>query len=335
IYSSPFCGDGFPPWTIKDPEPGPPLHDCESWYMKYFTDPGVIESFDRFWADEDGIQTAFKEMWSVVAKRFAGSPGVTGFEIINEPGWGSASNFDAWKKEVLIPFYSELTEIIHSSAPDALVFYDGIPVDAVIPEKTYYRPEGENLVFAPHYYDSDLFMGLEWAGTDPMPVLEKFAAFRDKESVPVLLGEFGIHPGVEGGMEWLDLFMDAVDELRFSATIWEYSLSEELWNHEDFSITNPDGTARESLEVYVRPWLRAVAGTGSSFSWDPDTGGADAAWTAGTGVTEIAVPSFLFPAGPKGLVVEGEGVCHTWDPERGELRVSAPKGAHVHVTFKK
>jgi endoglycosylceramidase len=335
IYASPFCGDGFPPWTLKNPDIGPPVHDCKLWYTKYFSDSSVQEAFDRFWNNEDGIQTSFKEIWSTVAVRFADHPGLGGFEIINEPGWGTASDFDAWKKSVLMPFYADMAKHIHSFAPNAVIFYDGIPIDAVIPVSAYYLPEGDNLVFAPHYYDSDLFMGNPWTGTEPEPVLEPIAKFRDKEKTPVLLGEFGIPEGVEGGKDWLDHFMDAIDKFRFSATIWEYSQSQELWNYEDFSLVQADGKERKILDAYVRPWLRAVSGTNSSFSWNSDTGQAQAEWTAGEGVTEIVIPQHLFPEGPKNLKVEGNHACHTWDSGRGELRISAPPGTDVHASFTK
>ncbi|MBC8067719.1 MAG: cellulase family glycosylhydrolase, partial [Deltaproteobacteria bacterium] len=88
IYASPFCGDGFPPWTIPG-EPGPPLHNCSNWGLKYLTDGDVRAAFDRFWADEDDIQAKFFAMWDQMIDRIGDHPGVLGLEIVNEPGWGS------------------------------------------------------------------------------------------------------------------------------------------------------------------------------------------------------------------------------------------------------
>ena len=61
VYARPFCGDGFPLWTIAGEVPERP-EDCESWFNGYLTDDeGVGASFDRFWANEDGLRDAFKD----------------------------------------------------------------------------------------------------------------------------------------------------------------------------------------------------------------------------------------------------------------------------------
>lgn len=217
-----------------------------------------------------------------------------------------------------------------------LVVYDNPGIDAISPMvASYPRPEGEGLVFGPHYYDIGLFSGGDWSGLPPEDVIARMASFRDANGVPVLLGEFGYAGGAgKGAAEWLTRLMDAIDGLRLSATLWEYSVSEELWNGEDLSVVTAQGQERPVLEVYVRPWLRAVAGTDASFRWDAGTGLVEAAWTSSGGVTEIVAPVRLFPDGPVNLSLEGDGACATWDPERGEVRVRAPAGVSVRVTFR-
>ena len=332
IFASPFCGDGFPPWTVEDLASGPARHDCPTWFMSYFNDPDVQEAFDRFWSNETGIQTRFAEMWTMMARRFAEHPGVVGFEIINEPHPGTTEDEEMWKREVLAPFYEVMAADLQSIAPEVLVFYDGTGTDGPNPDAAYhFRPRGEGLVFAPHYYDGTVLMGVGWTGELPHPHIEALADFGVESGVPVLLGEFGYPDGVPRGDEWLAHTMDALDEQRLSATLWEYSVSHELWNGENLSVVDGDGQERAVLDVYVRPWLRAVAGTDASFLWDRENGRATATWTATDGVSEIVVPRRLFPEGPTELVTEGEGACQTWDANRGELRVAAPAGTIVTV----
>jgi endoglycosylceramidase len=261
---------------------------------------------------------------------------VVGFEIRNEPGWGSASDIDAWRRDVLTPFHERLAKHLQGLAPDVLVFYDATGVDAVVADPQRDRPEGEGLVFAPHLYDFGLLSGGGFGGLQPEPPIENLSKWRDKEKTPVLLGEFGVggEPS-EAGADWLDRLMDAVDADRHSATLWEYSVSSELWNGEDLSVVDAAGKERSVLDAYVRPWLRAVAGTGSTFTWDREAGRATAKWTSDGGVTELVVPARLFPEGPQGLEVKGDSACHTFDPERGELRIVAPDGVEVEVTFTK
>ena len=94
-----------------------------------------------------------------------------------------------------------------------------------------------------------------------------------------------------------------------------------------------DGSERDTLDVFVRPYLRAVAGTDSAFAWDQKT--ATASWTGDGGVSEIALPTRRFDAASLDIELSTtagpEGACWTLDPSRGELRVQAPDGAQVEV----
>lgn len=334
VYASPYCGDGFPVWTIADLSPGAPRRDCPQWFTGYILDDGVKQAFDRVWDEASGMPTKLRGMWKVVATRFATHPGVIGFEIMNEPGWGTAVDIDAWKADVLTPFHAAMAAQLRGIAPKVLVFYDAPGIDALTTLPARNRPAGDGLVFAPHLYDAGLLAGNASTGHEPGPEIVALGAFRDEHKTPVLIGEFGVGGSpTPAGVAWLDGMMGALDEHRLSATLWELSQSGELWNDEDLSVLDAAGKERPVLDVYVRPWLRAVAGTASGFTWDRAAGEAEAKWTSDGGVSEVVVPARLFPDGPVGLVVEGEGACHTFDAARGELRVTAPAGVAVTVRF--
>jgi endoglycosylceramidase len=338
VYASPFCGDGFPLWTIAG-EHGPPRRDCPNWGLGYLTDPDVRGAFDRFWADEDALQAAFKGMWTVMAERVGDHPGVLGLELLNEPGWGGANDIDAWKQATLMPFYTDVMAHLRAEVGDELLLvYDNTGIEAVGVNPTLHlRPEGEGLVYGPHIYDAGLIKGEAYTGSDPEAQIQSILAFSREAGVAALIGEFGYAHGAPGGDLWLARVVDELDATRVSATLWEYSRSAELWNEEDLSIVEPDGQARAILDVYVRPWLRAVAGDQASFRWDAAARTASAAWTGDGGVTELVLPPRLFPAGPEDLslkTVSGPtGACLTHDPERGELRVQVPAGARVELRF--
>ncbi len=334
VYASPFCGDGFPPWSVPTPDPPEPTHDCPQWFLGYFANDDVRESFDRFWADTDGLQAPFLAMWLTMAEAVADHPAVVGFEPINEPGWGTMDDIDAFKLDVLQPWYGDIAAELQAVAPEALVFYDGPGVDATGPVATHLLPEGDNLVYAPHLYDASLLLGDAWTGVEPTPAISGMGQFGREAGVAVLLGEFGFTHGATGGNDWLTLVVDGLDAQRMSATLWEYSTSAELWNGEDLSVTEPDGTERPILDGYVRPWLRAVAGEAIEARWDRDGGILEASWTAADGVTEVVVPARLFPDGPEQIELSGAGSCSTWDGERGELRITAPPGTAVSLTLR-
>lgn len=334
VYASPFCGDGFPPWSIPTPDPPPPTFDCEDWFLGYFGNADVRESFDRFWSDADGLQGPFLDMWLQMVDTVGGHPAVVGLEPINEPGWGTAVDLDAFKDEVLRPWYTEIAQSLRAAAPGALVFYDGPALDSSGGVVTHFRPQGEGLVYAPHLYDASLLLGDGWAGVDPTPAITAMAGFGARAGVPVLLGEFGYSFGATDGEQWLTLVVDALDRHRISATLWEYSTSEQLWNFEDLSVTDADGGERPILDAYVRPWVRAYAGQGLQTAWDREAGELTASWTAGEGFTELVVPARIFGAGPPEVELDGEGSCHTWDATRGELRVTAPPGTVVQLRLR-
>ena len=333
VFASPFCGDGFPPWTVVTADPGPPRHDCPEWFQGYLTGAEVKACFDALWDPASGIEDALGGMWDVVAARLAEHPGVVGFEILNEPGWGTAKDVDAWKRDVLTPFHGRLAARLRDAAPLALVLYDSTGVDAVINDQARFRPDGDGLVFAPHLYDFGLLSGGAPMGVPvPEQAIAAHAAWGAGAKTPILLGEFGVGGDPDPlAQQWLDRTMGAIDEARISATLWELSQSAELWNGEDLSVLDASGAERPVLDVYVRPWLRALAGTDAHFTWDRVSGTAEASWVAADGVTEIVIPPRAVPSGPQGLVVEG--ACATEDTERGELRVVAAPGTSVTVRF--
>jgi endoglycosylceramidase len=59
VYASPFCGDGFPLWTLPG-EHGPAAPRLQqTGAIGYVLDPDVRGAFDRFWADENDVQGKF------------------------------------------------------------------------------------------------------------------------------------------------------------------------------------------------------------------------------------------------------------------------------------
>ena len=48
-----------------------------------------MHAWDHFYADTDGIQTELVKSWAAVATSFAGDPAVAGYDLLNEPNWGT------------------------------------------------------------------------------------------------------------------------------------------------------------------------------------------------------------------------------------------------------
>ncbi|MFV8752379.1 cellulase family glycosylhydrolase [Nannocystaceae bacterium ST9] len=332
IWSRNYCGDGFPTWAVADPDAA--WHECPDaqWGLKYLTDTDVQVAFDRFWANEDGLKDEFLMMWTKVGERFADHPGVLALEVLNEPGWGTVDQVQQWKLDVLTPFHTAVAAYLHELAPDLLIVYDNPGIDGagLDAEMVHPRPEGDFLIYGPHLYGASFYSPQL---PSPQILLAEMAAFGRDADVPVLLGEFGFQPHETAGPVWLAEVAEGLDTQRMSATLWEYSFNDPLWNFENFSLLDAQGDPQPVLDAWVRPWLRAVAGDDPSFAWDLDAQQGSASWTASAGVTEIVLPPLLFGQSPSEVTIAGEGACFTIDMDRGELRVQANPGANVEVAF--
>jgi endoglycosylceramidase len=313
IYGEFFCGDGFPRWTVDDPDED--RHDCPDWFLSYLSDDDVSDAFDAFWAPDSPVMSAFETMWDRMAMRHADRPGVIGFEVINEPGAGSVDEA-VWAPETLTPFYSRMAGRIQAVDSDALVFFDSTGMSAILSETHVARPDGEGLVFAPHSYDSSIFLG--GGDLDPEPVADRIAGWHtaiEDWDMPLLLGEFG-GPADRGGIEaYAGAHFDALDTLQSHGTYWEVSDSPERWNAEDFSLIDADGNPRDGLiDAIVRAYPRALAedGTaGTAWSWDTAGRTLTLAYDGlPDGVSEVVLPSRLYASGVSVSVTGGCAEVH-------------------------
>lgn len=325
VYARPFCGDGFPLWTLPS-APSPMVErDCHEWFLGYLRDDEVRAAYDHFWNDE-GLQHDFAAMWRVVAERFWPYENVVGFEVINEPGWGTRQPAD-FQPNVLTPFYSRLIGVIREVAPDAPIFFDSSGTDAVSAQTALERPDGEGLVFAPHFYDPRVILEGQWSGdsTEFVTPLSAWSALGDEWNVPVLLGEFGIRREAEGAPRYLRLNYEAVDALLMHATLWEYSATVDDWNDEGMSVFHPETGEGPGVAELIRAYPSAVAGTLISFSFDRDTRVGQLVFEATSDeITEIIVPDRLYP---EGVLVHVEGpACAVHDGASQRLRARADLG---------
>jgi endoglycosylceramidase len=329
VFARPYCGDGFPLWTLPQPVPDPP-EDCTDWFMGYFSDDNVRGAFDRFWSNQDGIRDAFEDMWRYMAGQLWSQEGVIGFEVINEPAAGTADE-DAWAATVLPLFYTELAAVIREVAPGAPVFFDSTGVSSVTATIALELPEGGGLVFAPHYYDPTITVSGGWAGDDPTEAIGRWKAKADEWGVPAILGEFGIQRTDDRAAEYIRLNFNAFDQLLMHATAWEYSRSAEDWNNEGMSLVDAEGSEAPHAAEIVRAYPAAVAGTITSFEYSAGRRSGTLVYEAQAGgLTEIAVPARLFGD----IYVQIDGPA-TWAHDRTAQRllVRAKQAETYTVTF--
>ncbi len=288
VYSEVYCGDGFPGWTVSNPPA--PHHDCPNWTGEYTSDSDVRSAFDSFWAAGSSVQSKYLAAWDVMVARYKDKPGVLGFEPINEPDFGTASNA-TFSPTTLTNFYSMMVAHMRGAAPQSLVFVDTTYIDGALLSTTLARPSGDGVVFAPHFYPFDHTPSAVEAG------LKKWADVGASWNVPVFVGEFGLNDTSSATVPYLAANFAAFDTLGLSGSEWEYSVSADLWNSETFSLVAANGTENPIAKAILRPFARAVAGSSVKQAYVSASGTFSLSYMASGGVTEVSLPSRAYPSG--------------------------------------
>jgi endoglycosylceramidase len=297
VFGPPFGGNGAPRWACDESNYAT-FVPRQPWYLNYGT-PEVIACYDDFWASDD-LRAKFAEAWAAVAGRVHQEPNVAGFDLYNEPFYGSnpLSNFH---RSVLSGFYAQVADAIETLAPGRLYFVEPfpavsaglVPLDFPIP---YPVPRA---VFAPHFYHVQTHdPGRAYDG-DPTPIAQGFDFFARSAAelgMPVWLGEYGGSSGNGGFSLYLEHVERAVAERGFGSALWCYCRDES-----GFGALDSQGRPKPGVErALARPYPRATAGDLVRHFFDPEAGVFRMTWRTVGGVspsaqTEVALPAVAFP----------------------------------------
>ncbi|MBU1430467.1 cellulase family glycosylhydrolase [Myxococcota bacterium] len=297
----------------------------------------------------------------------------------------------AFDERHLQPFFERAGQAVQAEDPNAIIWIEPGATLRTLTGPSFQwdspltRPQGvDQVVFAPHWYP-DIYpkVGLnvsprqfnpdEWLYRDfraPLAAhIEHARAFLG--NAPVVFGEFGTYfnygsheasreAGYETSAHILNAYYEAFEDLGVGNMLWCFSADNsakygELWNHEDFSIIDPDGAPR-AWPAYARPYARATSGRliqqrfySQYHAWDP-VGGAprpDRIYTLEmhpretTAPTEIYAPQRQYPDGFYVWISDGGAYFDAarqilyWYPDaqaegtRHALRIEPPRGVEV------
>ena len=256
VFGYGFGGNGAPRWACDEAlyaahEPRSP------WWLNYLS-PQVMACFDRLYTD-DALFARFEAAWVAVAERFADHPGVVGFDLLNEPHWGTSppANFveERWQ-----PRMEALSRTLHALAPEKFVFFQGITL-SVAGFVDRFRPAGDpRTAFSPHYYHPVLHEGGEYEPAHDADIARAFEAnatmAADLGEVPVWLGEFG-------GPTQNDTYGAYIERLLFelAARRWSWAYWSDDLGNTGFSLRDVDGALKpQAMEPLGHPYARRTPG---------------------------------------------------------------------------
>ncbi len=295
VYGEGFGFDGAPRWTCDEARYAAFVPQMP-WFVNT-VDPNVEACVDGLYERAD-LRQRFVDMWRHVAQRLAASPAIVGFDVLNEPEWGSYSIFQ-FEEDRLAPLYHDVVAAVRAEAPGWVAFLEpsssrngGIPTGLVTPFPF------RDVMYAPHSYDQSAEGGGGFDPTHRQKILDNVAALAGEAralDAGLWIGEYGGVAADPGIVEYMTAQYDAAGAVGGSTMYWAYDKSD------GYGLLAPDGTEKPLLvDTVVRPYPERVAGDPISYAFDAATSTFTFVYTPDGKSklpTEISVPARVWPNG--------------------------------------
>jgi endoglycosylceramidase len=286
-------GDGAPLWSCPASNyagfvPTSPwaLEDLEA---------GVTACFDALWHDA-ALQAHFAEAWRRVAARLAGYDNVVGFDVINEPYWGS-HGIETFEPDLLGPFYEKMVPVVRSAAPAWVAFLEPSASRNLGGTTHLPTPTFGDYVYAPHSYDTTAESG---GGFDPShapAIVSNIARLAGEATAlggALWIGEYGGTASESGIADYMKATYDGAGAVAGSTMIWDYTKG-------GYGLLNVDGSEAQPLvDSVVLPYPERVAGDPIAWSFDEGSSTFTMSYHPRASVTAptiVSVPSRVYPGG--------------------------------------
>jgi endoglycosylceramidase len=361
MYNERFQGEGWPDWATQDDGlPNPQL----GFPANYFASPALIRAFDHFWANDPGpggvgLQDRYAAAWGHVASRFATARHTLGFDLMNEPWPGTPwatcfteTGCPAFDIGTMAPFYHRVIDQIRRAEPQKLVWYEpnvlfNFGADTNIP------PLGDRAAgMSFHFYCS------------PGLAVPPYNTASCDEQTEHVLGNADKHAQATGDALILSEF-GATDDLTTIRSNVKHAdrhmVSWEYWHYCECLDPSTSGSGTQAivvdpsqpptganvkeakLAVLSEPYPQVVAGTPTSYGFDPatdtfhlsysTTGPSNQSFAAGgseKGQSEIFLGGIHYPQGYRASV---QGATITSGPDADVLKlIACPGRSGVSVT---
>ncbi len=156
-----------------------------------------------FLFENEQSQVLTINIWKKIAGRYKNEPVIMGYDLLNEP---IAHYFDASKLNPLLePLYKKITAAIRTTDKNHLIFLGGAQWDGNF--SVFGPPFDDKLVYTFHTYWTEV----------KQEVIQRFIDFRDKNNVPIYIGETG-----ENKDEWIKGFRELLEKNNIGWHYWPY-----------------------------------------------------------------------------------------------------------------
>jgi len=327
MYNERFDGEGAPDWAVQDD--GLPHQPDEGFPDNYFFMTSLWRAYDHFWNNDPGpggigLQDRYAAAWAHVAAYFRADPSVLGFDIFNEPfpgsQYASCANpegcpaFDAQ----LTAFTKRVFGAIRTADHTRMLWYEPNAAFNFGANTHHGNPDDPNSGMDFHVYciggsipgaSSSSPGSAQGCSTAENLVFDQAEAQSQSTGGALLESEFG---GTDD-LGTLERLVDESDQHMVSWIEWAY------WNRDPccarpaegvvYDMSKPptgDNVKTAKLAVLARPYPQAVAGTPTSWNFDPATREFDLAYSTSApggarlapgARTEVVAPGAQYPTG--------------------------------------
>jgi endoglycosylceramidase len=345
-----FRDNGYPAWMTQTG--GLPNVTSVGFPFQYLANPAVNHAFDTLWSN--GKDTRGVSLWTDDAQilghtvaALERTPGLLGFEILNEPWPGTTYpsclpflvGCPLFDRGPFSHYYAAMDRAIRKQNATNLVFYEplvlfnyGIPTSVVPP------PGDSRLGFAFHDYplcsaadDAGLPISLDTdCGVESALTLSNAVSYAKRHGTALLDTEFGATTNEKA----ITQATAAYDNAMVPWLFWSYD--ELVGTDQNGAFTSPPASTPNTAVVdgLVRPYPQLVAGTPLHWSYSPATHDFAAAYSthraSGAGrfgagaISQFEIPKVAFPNGYDATVTGGRVVSARNAPV---LLIAAARGA--------
>jgi endoglycosylceramidase len=302
-FSKEIGQDGAPRWVLDlllgpdgYPYLGGPIEDLTA---RRFA-PHTLAAFQAFFRNDANVQDDFAAAAAVLARRFARSPAVVGYEIMNEP---LAIILPSGGQTELRAFHERIARAIRKVDKRHLIAFEpdtarNLLNEAPLPETPF---PVRGTLYAPHIY-TGVFDGTDFTSGDPAllaPSMEKATVEAAAWGSALFVGEYGIDPNHPQANRWITAQLDLQDRLRAHSAFWLWEeISSGHWGLFEDESEDPSGERLDRTTALSRVYARAVPGRVVEHTFDAERNTFVLRYDPrGRGLLELFVPARRYPTG--------------------------------------